>query len=268
MTEVDQEIQARHIKGAIEALLFVNERPITVDQLKKVLQTVSIPEIKKFIKELAKEYNERQSGIAILEIADGYQMLTNATYAEYIKAFYKSKHKDKLSKPALETLAILAYKQPVTRADIEMIRGVNSDGVVAHLLEKELIKMVGRKEVPGRPFLYGTTKQFLEYFGLKSLDVLPNLEELDVLQPSAEGEEKASDTGVPQEAISMSPMEVEKQKAIAAVDDQELIAKQEIREASEESEELNALEESGSIEAEEQAAPGETDNLAETKHES
>ena len=83
-------------------------------------------------------------------------------------------------------MAIIAYKQPVTRSDIEMIRGVNSDGVVAHLLSKELIKVIGRKDVPGRPFVYGTTKQFLEYFGLKSLDDLPTLEEFPMLQPSGE----------------------------------------------------------------------------------
>ncbi len=164
--EVEQEesrdVQAQYLKGAIEALLFVNERPITAEQIKKVIKTISIPEVRKFIKDLQKEHRERQSGFSILEIADGYQMLSDAKYATYVKAFYKSKHKEKLSKPALEALAIFAYKQPATRADIEMIRGVNSDGVVAHLLEKELLKVVGRKEVPGRPFLYGTTKQGID----------------------------------------------------------------------------------------------------------
>jgi len=119
-----------------------------------------------------------------------------------VRDFYKTKHKEKLSKPALETLAIVAYKQPVSRAEIELIRGVNSDGVVVHLIEKELIKIVGRKDIPGRPFLYGTTKQFLEYFGLKSLDDLPKLEEFPDLQPSevVEGEENFEEaTSLPEE---------------------------------------------------------------------
>jgi segregation and condensation protein B len=99
----------------------------------------------------------------------------------YIREFYKTKTKEKLSRPALESLAIIAYKQPVGRAEVEMIRGVNSDSTIAHLLNKGLIKITGRKEVPGRPFLYGTTKEFLEYFGLKSLEDMPKMEEFTQL---------------------------------------------------------------------------------------
>lgn len=176
--------QVQHVKGVIESLLFVNERPVTLDQIKKVLDTVSGADIKSAIAHLQKEYEGRKCGMMIVEIAEGYQMLSNPAYASYLRSFYKTKHKEKLSKPALESMAIIAYKQPVTRADIEMIRGVNSDGVVAHLLSKELIKVIGRKDVPGRPFVYGTTKQFLEYFGLKSLDDLPTLEEFPSLQPT------------------------------------------------------------------------------------
>ena len=182
--EIDEQLQ--HIKGVVESLLFVNERPITIDQIKKVLDTVGAADIKKAIACLQNEYEDRKSGMMLVEIAGGYQMLSNPVYASYLRSFYKTKHKEKLSKPALESMAIIAYKQPVTRSDIELIRGVNSDGVVAHLLNKELIKVVGRKDVPGRPYLYGTTKQFLEYFGLKSLDDLPTLEEFPTLQPAAE----------------------------------------------------------------------------------
>ena len=174
-----------YIKGAIEAILFVSEKPVVLDDFKKVFETVAPAEIKKIIQVLKEEYEQRDSGTHVVEIAGGYQMLTSPKYASYLKEFFKTKHKEKLSKPALETLAIIAYKQPVTRAEIEIIRGVNSDGVVAHLLDKELIKAVGRKDVPGKPFLYGTTKQFLEYFGLKSLDNLPKLEEFPNLQPAA-----------------------------------------------------------------------------------
>lgn len=181
---IDEQLQ--HIKGVVESLLFVNERPVTLEQIKKVLETVGDVDIKKAIVDLQNEYEERKSGVMIVEIAGGYQMLSNPAYASYLRSFYKTKHKEKLSKPALESMAIIAYKQPVTRVDIELIRGVNSDGVVAHLLNKELIKVVGRKDVPGRPYIYGTTKQFLEYFGLKSLDDLPTLEEFPTLQPAAE----------------------------------------------------------------------------------
>ena len=108
-------------------------------------------------------------------------MLSNSQAAPYIREFYKTKTKEKLSRPALESLAIIAYKQPVGRAEVEVIRGVNSDGTIAHLLNKGLIKITGRKEVPGRPFLYGTTKEFLEYFGLRSLEDLPKIEEFNQL---------------------------------------------------------------------------------------
>lgn len=108
-------------------------------------------------------------------------MLSNSHAAGYIREFYKTKTKEKLSRPALESLAIIAYKQPVGRAEVEIIRGVNSDGTIAHLLNKGLIRITGRKEVPGRPFLYGTTKEFLEYFGLKSLEDMPKIEEFNQL---------------------------------------------------------------------------------------
>jgi segregation and condensation protein B len=182
--QVDEHLN--YAKGAIEALLFVNEKPVTLEQFKGVLETVNAAEIKGIVHLLQNEYEQRQSGMKIVEIAGGYQMLSNPRYADYIRSFYKTKHKEKLSKPALETLAIVAYKQPVTRVDVELVRGVNSDGVISHLLTKELVKAVGRKDIPGRPFLYGTTKQFLEYFGLKSLDDLPRLEEFPSLLPPEE----------------------------------------------------------------------------------
>ncbi|MFA5087803.1 MAG: SMC-Scp complex subunit ScpB [Candidatus Omnitrophota bacterium] len=188
-----------HVKGVIEALLFVNEKPVMLSQIKDVLEGVDIREIKETVEQLKQEYSDRKRGMAIVEIADGYQMLSNSIYAAYLRSFYKTKHKEKLSKPALETVAIVAYKEPVTRGEIELIRGVNSDGVVAHLLGKELIKVVGRKDIPGRPFLYGTTKQFLEYFGLKSLSDLPRLEDFPKLERAAEQErtEEVTPSGEP-----------------------------------------------------------------------
>ncbi len=169
----------QNYKSAIEALLFVSEKPVVLDQLKEVFPDLRPSQIYDLIKNLQEEYVNREAGMVIVEIAGGWQMLSNSHTAAYIRAFYKTKTKEKLSRPALESLAILAYKQPVGRAEVEVIRGVNSDGTIAHLLNKGLIKIIGRKEVPGRPFLYGTTKEFLEYFGLKSLEDLPKIEEFN-----------------------------------------------------------------------------------------
>jgi len=177
-----------NIKGIIETLLFISEKPVTIDQIKIALDNISVRDIKDLIVELQKEHQQRQSGMVIVEIAGGYQMLSNPQYATAVRNFYKTRHKEKLSRPALETLAIVAYKQPVTRADIELIRGVNSDGVTAHLLDKELIKIVGRKDIAGRPYMYGTTKEFLEYFGLKSLADLPKMEDFAKLQDAMQEE--------------------------------------------------------------------------------
>ncbi len=208
--------QDRHVKGVIEALLFVNEKPVTLEQIKRVLETLNAAEIKGAIQSLSAQYEQRQSGMKIMEIAGGYQMLSNPAYVSYIRDFYKTKHKEKLSKPALETLAIIAYKQPVTRTDVELIRGVNSDGVIAHLLTKELVKPVGRKDVPGRPFLYGTTRQFLEYFGLKSLEDLPTLEEFpNLTAPVQEGNGDGATAAEPTAEEQAAPQEEGQAEAVA-----------------------------------------------------
>ena len=176
---MDEQIQ--NYKSAIEALLFVSEKPVVLDQLKEVFPELKPSQIHDLIKQLQEEYVNREAGMMVVEIAGGFQMLSNSHAAPYIREFYKTKTKEKLSRPALESLAIIAYKQPVGRAEVEVIRGVNSDGTIAHLLNKGLIRITGRKEVPGRPFLYGTTKEFLEYFGLKSLEDMPKMEEFTQL---------------------------------------------------------------------------------------
>jgi len=178
-----------YVKSVTEALLFISEKPLGLDQIKSVLESAGGAEIKRAIKELMEEYQTQGRGMSIVEIAGGYQMLSNPSYASYIRSFFKTRVKEKLSRPSLEALAIVAYKQPVCRNDIEVIRGVNSDGVVVNLEEKGLIKIVGRKDVPGRPYLYGTTKLFLEYFGLKSLNDLPALEDFSgLVAERSEGE--------------------------------------------------------------------------------
>lgn len=159
-------------KALLETLLFVAGEPATSGSISKATEFQE-PEIKRLLNDLIFEYKERNSGLMIVEIAEGYQMVTNPDYSLWVKRFRHTSQSGKLSQPALETLAIIAYKQPVTKHEIDQLRGVNSDGAVKSLLEKRLIKIIGKKETPGRPFLYGTTKEFLQHFGLKNLSELP-----------------------------------------------------------------------------------------------
>lgn len=167
----------RKKKSLIEAILFISGETLTASQLKSTGE-FSETEVKSLMDELIHEYRERDSGILIAEVAGGWRMLTNPEYGEWIKKFVGSQKAQRLSMASLETLGIIAYKQPIIKAEIDELRGVNSDGVIKTVLEKRLIKVVGRKEAPGRPLLYGTTREFLEYFGLKDLTGLPTLKEL------------------------------------------------------------------------------------------
>ncbi len=165
-------------KSILEMLVFLSGQPITTREMKAV---TGLPEteIDDLMDELIAEYGERQGGVVIGRIAGGYQMHTNPSFAAYASKFRGTAKAQKLSMPALEALAIIAYRQPITRVEVEELRGVNSDGVVKTLLERRLVKIVGRKEAPGKPLLYGTTREFLEYFGLKDLTELPTLKDLD-----------------------------------------------------------------------------------------
>ncbi len=188
------------LKSVIEALLFISEKPLILEQVKEVLEGLDTTVIRDLLNQLKSEYEQRNSGVRIVEVAGGYQMITAEAFASYIKKFYKLRHKERLSGPSLETLAVIAYKQPVTRLEIESIRGVNVDGVINTLLEKGLVRIAGRKDVLGRPFVYGTTRQFLEYFGLKSLDDLPKMEDFSSLpQPLAE-EKNENQAPAPQQS--------------------------------------------------------------------
>lgn len=167
----------REKKAILEVILFLSLEPVTLSTIKDVIELLE-PEIKRLMDELILKYRERNGGLLIVEIANGYQMVTNPEYSEWVKKFKGTQLSTKLSMPALETLSIIAYKQPIIKAEIEQLRGVNSDSAIRTLLEKRLIKVIGRKEAPGRPFLYGTTKEFLKYFGLKDLTELPTLKDL------------------------------------------------------------------------------------------
>jgi len=169
-----------NVKSILEALLFINERPIEVGEFTEVLE-ISRKEIEEALGELSLEYRERSSGICIVKVAGGYQMCSAPDNETWVKKMYHERSKQKLSTASLETLAVVAYKQPVTRVEIEAIRGVNVDGVARKLSELGLVKIAGRKDVVGKPFLYITTRKFLEYFGINTLKDLPKLEEFAAL---------------------------------------------------------------------------------------
>lgn len=168
-----------NLKSAIEALLFVSERPLAIEEIRSILDDLDAGEIRRSIEELRLEYENSSRGLRISEIAGGFQMVTSANFAPFLKRLYKQRNTERLSKPALETLAIVAYKQPITRLEIEALRTVNSDGVIDTLRDKGLVRIVGRRKAPGRPKLYGTTRQFLEHFGLRSLEELPKIDSLE-----------------------------------------------------------------------------------------
>jgi len=166
------------IKRIAEAILFVNDKPIKVDDIKGVLGEADMKDIASAISELKLEYERENRSFRIFEVAGGFQIATDPSYAEWLKKFYRTTQAQRLSSPALETLAIIAYKQPATRAEMELIRGVNVDGVLNTLLERGLIRIAGRKDAAGRPIIYGTTKEFLQTFGLNTLLDLPRLKEI------------------------------------------------------------------------------------------
>jgi segregation and condensation protein B len=173
-----------NIKYIIESLLFVAEGPLTVDRIKRILIQTETAEIRDAVAELAAEYEAREGGFYLDEVAGGYQIRTRPEYTEWIKKLIQPKPL-RLSKPALETLVIIAYKQPIIRSDIEHVRGVDCGGVLRVLLERKLIRVLGRKEIAGRPLIYATTKRFLEVFDLKSLRDLPTPKEIEELGASA-----------------------------------------------------------------------------------
>jgi segregation and condensation protein B len=168
----------KFIRDIIETLIFITDKPLSVS---KIVELIDIPEVneelvKELIKELQMDYLSR-SAIEIREVAEGYQMATKPEFSEYVRRLYRDRTLLRLSPAAIETLAIIAYKQPITKAEIEEIRGVDSTTVLETLLERRLIKIVGKKEVVGRPLLYGTTQEFLKYFGISSLNDLPPIEQ-------------------------------------------------------------------------------------------
>ena len=172
------------IKNIIESLLLVAEEPLTIDRIKNILALDSKKEIQDALAELSSDYENRKGGFFLREVAGGYQIRTRPEYRQWIKRLIQPKPL-RLSKPALETLAIIAYKQPIIRSDIEHIRGVDCGGILRMLIERKLVRILGRKAIPGRPHIYATTKQFLEVFDLKNLEDLPTPKEISELSDAA-----------------------------------------------------------------------------------
>lgn len=190
-----QETDKKRIKSIIESIFIVAAEPLSYAELKETIEgewDVNAQEMESLIHELQNEYLQDLRGFQISEIAGKYQLCTASQNADWVKSYLRVKNAEGLSKPALETLAVIAYRQPITKVEIEGIRGVNVDGVLKKLTEKGLIKTRGKKEVLGHPFLYVTTEKFLEYFGLKNLEELPQKDELKLGESKNERENSES----------------------------------------------------------------------------
>jgi segregation and condensation protein B len=176
MTDLEPGVEPT-VESVVEAVLFASDEPLSPARLGDITRT-NIRELRKHIENLNEKYKQNNNAFRIEQIAGGYQMRTLSAYSHWLKKLIRAKEESSLSQPALETLAIIAYKQPIIRADLEAIRGVAAGEMIRNLMYKGLVKITGRAEVLGRPMLYGTTKKFLEIFGLNSLKDLPKAEEL------------------------------------------------------------------------------------------
>jgi segregation and condensation protein B len=174
----------------IEALLFSAQKPVSIREIATAIKgaedetspnefsRVREAEVAAALEQLKIEYIEQERAFQLIEKAEGWQLATDSQYGQWVRQLFHAPKPARLSAPALETLAIIAYRQPITRADVEAVRGVNIDGVLQTLMERGLVKIAGRAEIPGRPLLYETTHFFLDHFGLRNLEELPNVEEL------------------------------------------------------------------------------------------
>ena len=186
-------MEREDVKSILESLLLVADGPQSVQRFSEVLDGTNKDIIESTLRELQNEFETENRGIRLVEVAGGYQLRTPKANADWVKKFLGGRPA-RMGKATLETLAIIAYRQPITRAEIEAIRGVDVDGVIATLLERNLIRAVARKDVPGRPFLYGTTAEFLQLFNLQDLSQLPTLKEMEEISlPEVPGDTIALD---------------------------------------------------------------------------
>lgn len=176
-------MERTEIKLILESLLFSTETPMRLEKLNEIFPDTLLKDLREIMSELKEEYDSLNRSFAIREVANGFQFYTKTEYSPWIKKFKKIRPA-RLSPATLETMAIIAYKQPITRAEIEDVRGVDAGGILRALLEKSLIKIIGKKDVPGKPLIYSTTPKFLTMFGLKGLKDLPTLEDISQVDAS------------------------------------------------------------------------------------
>lgn len=182
-------MELEKLKKVLESLLFVSEIPLTPKKIVSFVKDTTLEEVQKSLASLQEDINGMERSFQVIQIAEGFQLVTRPEFHKWAKELYKIISKTRLSKAALEALAIIAYKQPVTRAEVEAIRGVEVSNLIQSLLEKKMIRILGRAETPGRPLLYATTHEFLIHFGLKDLSDLPKISEIQELagdRPSPE----------------------------------------------------------------------------------
>lgn len=184
----------------VEAVLFSSDAPLTADEIARADEMLDEDQVEDALQFLRAEYDDAERSFQLVELAEGYQVLTRPEFAPYLERFDNVPKSSRLSGPALEALAIIAYRQPIGRVEVEYIRGVGSSGVIRTLQDRRMIEVVGRAEGLGRPLLYGTTSHFLEHFGFKSLEDLPRPEELpivlrDRIPLGGEGEQEGADSG-------------------------------------------------------------------------
>lgn len=222
--DVNEKLEPAKAKRVIEALLFASSKPMTVQEIKKVMRSATAKEIQDLIAELKQEYNDTTRSFEMLEVAGGFEIATRKEYAPWICRADMQKKAKQATQSALETLAILAYKQPLTRAEIEELRGVDVSGVVSNLMERAFIKIVGKKEIPGRPFLYATTEKFLEHFGLNTLKDLPNIEEIRMLVEKSVKKDELLGT---QKLVDAAPAEGTSAEGAEAVPGEDAVAAEE-----------------------------------------
>ena len=180
LAETEEPSPNEGLMATIEALIFASPEPITLKQLTKLLDSEPKEDVKAALDAVKARYN-RPGGLQLVDVAGGFQIVTRPELHEWVRRLFHERTTQKLSVAALETLAVIAYKQPVTSPEIAEIRGVNTSGVLATLIDRKLVKIVGRKQVVGRPFMYGTTREFLERFGLNDLSDLPKVEDMSEL---------------------------------------------------------------------------------------
>ena len=210
------------LSRVIEALLFSAQKPLSVRELTESIRgagaedelspnefaRVREADVAAALEQLKIENIEQQRAFQLNEKAEGWQLASDPKYAQWVRQLFPAPKPARLSAPALETLAIIAYRQPITRADVEAVRGVNIDGVLQTLMERGLVKIAGRAEIPGRPLLYETTQFFLDHFGLRNLDELPNVEELRARHlPKARAPTSAGDADAPESSTPAMPPE-------------------------------------------------------------